>query len=316
MEALDRGSNQPGNGSRDTLIQGRPLGMYRRLGFDFEIQIVTSSNKRPLELRARPFEKYVGYDEIDASLQISANIVSSRLGRLVEVEFVRTQGYKARDVGVVTQSIVDIFAKSQKCKVLDIGVKSIDPKFRDYDLGTLLLIDGIVEHEGICFVTGQSRNGRVFRYLEKVRDLGLINGAIRGYEKDLTAEDIDEVLKPTLFGKKFQQVNKLRTGLLLGVYPPADPGLFTAPPGNEKAIKVVDKLKRRGVMPGGTNGIRYLAEIDQNTVEDLREEYRKTEVSDSSAPGDHESLLERLAGLLRLPSKVRISFSIPPAKLF
>lgn len=315
METLHDGrSNQicVGNSSRDTLFQGRPLTAYRQLGFDFDIQIVTVANKRQLEIRAVHLEEYVGYDKIDASNQIQANMVPSRRGRLVEAEFVRTRGDRAKDVGVVVQSVVDISAKAQKCRVLDIGVKSIDPKFRDADLGTLLLIDGIVEHNGICFVTGQSRNGRVFRYLEKVRDIGLIREIIWGYEGDLRAEDIDEILKPTLSSKKFQQVNRLRTGLLLGIYPPADPNLFNAPPGNEKAVMVVDKLKRRGVMPGGPNGIRYLAEVDQDTVKALREGYRKTELLDPSTLRYREGLLEKLAGLLRMPFKTtRINFFTP-----
>lgn len=321
METLHDGRhdgrlNQIGNGPRDMLFQGRPLAAYRQLGFGFDLQIVTDDNKRQLEIRALPFEEYVGYDKIDASNQIQANIVPSRRGRLVEAEFVRTREDRAKDVGkdvgVVIQSVVDISAKAQKCQVLDIGVKSIDPKFRDADLGTLLLIDGIVEHPGICWVTGQSRNGRVFSYLEKVRELRLIRGVIWGYEEDLRPEDIDEILKPTLSSKKLQQVNRLRTGLLLGIYAPADPKLFTAPPGNEKAIRVVDKLKRRGVMPGGPNGIRYLAEVDQDTVKALREEYRKADLLDPSAAGYREGLFERLTGLLRMPFKaMRIKF-FPP----
>jgi len=312
METLNDGrSNQTGNDFKDALFQGRPRERYRQLGFDFDIQIITVANKRQVELRAVHFEEYVGYDRIDASDQIRANMVLSKRGRLVEAEFVRTLGDHAKDVGVVVQTVADIDVEDRQCKVLDIGVKAIEPQHRNQDLGILLLVDAIVEHDGICYVTGQSRNGRVFSYLEKARELRLFKGEIRGYEKDLTVGDIDEILKPVLLGRKFKQVDKLRTGLLLDIYSPADHSLFEAPTTNEKAVRVVDKLKRRGVAPGGPNGIRYLAEVNEETVRDLREEYKRIELLEVPSTGNRyrETLLERLAGLLGFPPKVKIGFS-------
>ncbi len=221
-----------------------------------------------LRLRAHRFEGYVGYDVLDASDQIRRNVQPGKRGRQVEAKFVRTIGVNAKDVGVVIQAIVDVSVGGQKKRGLDIGVKAIDPGFRNRDIGTYLLIYALLEHEGINFVTGQSRNGRVFAYLEKVRDLGLI-GKIRGYEEPLTDKDLD-VLEQTLSKTKFNKVNQLRTGLCLGIYPEADSKLFLAPEKDENAKRIVDNLEKLGVKPGGRNGIRYFADVNQEAVEALK----------------------------------------------
>lgn len=253
-------------------------------GHAYEIYRVTRENKKPLQLRAYPFEGYAGYDVLDASKQIRSNIQPSKKGREVEVVFVREYDPKTNkigvEVGVMTQTIVDIKMEDQNRKVLDIGVKAIDPRLRDQGIGTQFLRDALLEHNGITDVSGQSRNGRVFSYLETVRDEGFI-GEIRGYETPLLEEDL-KVLERFLSKTKYKkvsdkEVSQLRRGLCLGIYPEADPELFIAPRDNPKAVTVVARLEELGVKPGGVNGLRYLASVNQEVVEINREEYARTE---------------------------------------
>lgn len=252
-------------------------------GFAFETHLVTSKNLRPLRVRAHRFEGYVGYDVIDAADQIRYNIRPSTRNRQVEVEFVKRLEAggrdKGSDVGVVTQAIVDLNVGEQHKRGLDIGVKAVDPKLRGRDLGFLLLVDALLEHEDIDFVTGQSRNGRVFRYLEKAKDQGLLE-EIRGYQSPLAPEDL-EVLEQTLSRRKYNQVSRLRTGLCLRIYPKTASELFIAPPNNPEAVRIVDHLKSLRVEPGGVNGIRYFAPVNKEVVKAAREEYERTETVES-----------------------------------
>lgn len=291
-------------------LHGKPPTTHIHEGFAFETHLVTRRNARALQLRAHPFEGYVGYDVLAASDQIRSNLQPSRRDRQVEAKFVRIYNPRTKeigeDVGVVAQAIVDISVGGQQRKVLDIGVKAIKPGFRNRGMGARLLVDTLLEHEGITDVSGQSRSGRVFGYLELVRDLGLI-GEIRGYEVPLNEKDL-EVLKQFLSKTKYKKVSKLRTGLCLGIYPKADPSLFIAPPNNPKAVRIVKFLEENGVPPGGVNGRRYRSLTIEEALGPAREEYARTETVDSAiARSRYEELLEKVRriGNWVKPSPVR-----------
>lgn len=291
-------------------LDGKPPVTHIHNGFAFETHLVTRKNLRELRLRAHRFEGYVGYDVLDASDQIRHNVQPSRPGRQIEVEFIRTLGPNAKDIGVVTQAIVDISVGGHAERWLDIGVKAIEPGFRGRDLGTLSLEDALLEHKGINRVTGQSRMGPVFRYLEKVRDRGLL-GKIRGYEEPLTPEDL-EGLKLVLSKTKYNRVAVLRTGLCLGIYPKADSRLFIAPPNNPEAVRVVEDLRKRGVEPGGENGVRYVSPVNEEAVETEKEQYSRTETVESAiARSRYEEMVRRIADFFKRPQQFRnlISFS-------
>lgn len=306
MAALEAMSERPDN-VRGVSIQ-KPPAIHIHHGFAFETHLVTRKNLRDLRLRAHRFEGFVGYDVLDASDQIRHNVQPSRSGRQVEVVFVRIYDPRIKeigeDVGVVTQAIVDIPVGGQTQRWLEIGVKAIEPGLRDRDLGTLLLEDTLLEHKGIERVTGQSRNGRVFRYLEKVRDRGLI-GKIRGYEEPLIPEDL-EGLKLVLSKTKYNQVAVLRTGLCLGIYPKADSRLFIAPPNNPEAVRVVEYLKEKGVEPGGENGLRYATPVNEEAVEAEKEQYSRTEtVESATARSRYEEMVRRIADFFKRPHQFR-----------
>lgn len=266
-------------------------------GFAYETHFVTRRNARELMIRARPFEEEVGYDSIEAGDQIRQNIKPSKRGRQVEVVFVRVIDPKTKDlgedIGVVTHKIIDIDFKGQHKRYLDVGVKSIKKDYRDKDIGTQLLLNVLFEHEGITDITGQSRNGRVFSYLEKLRSMGFTR-EIRGYDYPLEIEDLEE-LKEVISKSKFRRLSKLRTGLLENIYPEADPRLFEAPEGNEKAEGVVNKLKERGVQPGGSYGLRYRVPLIEDVINAARQDYQDTETTESrAAKTRYQEFLERI----------------------
>lgn len=286
----------------------KPVEIHIIGNFAYETNLVTGKNERALRIRARPFEEFVGYDSIEASDQIRHNIQRSKKGKQVEVVFVRAFDPKAKkvgkDIGVVTQTIVDIPTEQGNKRFLDIGVKAIEKKDRDKGIGFRLLLNEVLGHKEITDVTGQSRNGRVFSYLEKLKSMGFTETVIGGYDQDLTPMDLEE-LKSVISKKKFRQVSKLGTGLCPNIYSPADPALFEASEGNQKAKDVVDKLKKRGVAPGGRHGIRYRMRIIQEAVARAREDYMRTETYESVvARSRYEELLEkvrRLGSFVKFP---------------
>lgn len=275
--------------------------------FAYETHLVTGKNARALMLRARPFEELVGYDSIEAGDQIRRNIKPSKKGRQVEVVFVRTVDAKTKkigeDIGVVTQAIVDIPTEQGNRKFLDIGVKAIKKEYRDQGIGSRLLLNALFEHKGITDITGQSRNGMVFSYLEKLKSMGF-GGEIGGFDRDLVPQELEE-LKRVISKTKFRKVSKLGTGLCLNIYSEADPALFRAPEDNPKAKEIVDKLEKRGVKPGGKHGIRYKMPTIEDAIDRAREDYMRTETIESAkARSKYEELLEkvrRIGSLVRRP---------------
>lgn len=269
-------------------------------GFAFETHKVTRANMWELRHRAFPFEQILGYDVFRTPDEIRHHI-QPRPGRLVEVVFARTIRLHSKDVGVVTQELVDVSVAEQKRRVLSIGVKAVSPEFQNRDIGTLLLEDTLLEHDGIDVVTGKSRNPRVFRYLEKTP---LIK-RIFGFDEDFT-DEVVETLALALDKTAFKQITDLRRGLCIGIYPPADSRLFIASKNNEVAERIVAKLRERGVEPGGVNGLRYFAEVDKEAVEAAKSSYVMTETLGSvTSRYPLESLGKILAGLFKLPQQLQ-----------
>ena len=264
-------------------------------GFAFETHRVMRTNMWELRHRAYPFEQILGYDAFRTPDEIRHHI-QPRPGRLVEVVFARTIRSNPKDVGVVTQEIVDVIVAEQNRRILSIGVKAILPELQNHNIGTLLLEDALLEHDEIDAVTGKSRNPRVFRYLEK----SLLIKIIHGFEEDFTPEVV-EALSQALDTTAFKQITDLRRGLCVGIYPPADSRLFIAPKNNEVAERIVDKLRERGVEPGGTNGIRYFAEVDKEAVKAAQSDYRMTETLDSVTSRDYPEAIKRILEALRFP---------------
>lgn len=273
-------------------------------GFAYETHRVMKENMRTLRLRAFPFEQLLGYDVFRTPDEIRHHI-QPRPNRLVQVVFVRTLGSNARDVAVVTQEVADVSAGEDKKRVLSIGVKAVSPDFQDRDIGSQLLIDGILEND-VDIITGQSRNGRVYRYLEKTP---LIKKTL-SLDGDFTPE-VPEVLRQVLDKTTFRRISDFRTGLCLGIYPPADSKLFIAPKNNEAAVRVVNRLKELGVEPGGPNGLRYYALVDREAVRVAKSEYAGTETLVSARSRfPFERIRQIIKDLLRLPHQVqrRLSF--------
>ncbi|MDD5415678.1 MAG: hypothetical protein PHE48_01590 [Candidatus Daviesbacteria bacterium] len=258
------------------LPRGNPVTRIHN-GIFYETHRVTPNNMWALRFRALPFEKQLGYDSFRTHDEIRHHI-QPRPGRLVEVEFARIR-YKGEmvDIGVVTQEIADISVDGQKKRGLSIGVKVVDPKFENRDIGTQLLIDALLEHDGIDFVTGRSRNGRVYRYLEK----SFLIEKTFPLDGEFTPE-IVEALRQILDITNFKQIADLRIGLCVGIYPLADSALFIAPKNNPAAERIVNRLTELGVEPGGLNGLRYYAVVDKEAVMTARDKYAGNEILEST----------------------------------
>lgn len=239
--------------------------------YAYETWQVTRSNMEKLRERAFKFEKLLGYDKFRTPEEVKHHI-QPRPHRVVQVVFARTTGRNPIDVGAVVQEIVDVNVAGEQKRVLSIDVRSVRKEFEGYNIGTRLTVDTLLENEGIDFITGQSRNGRVFRILEKMKEAGLVK-KIGGYEEPLTPEDFP-VLKQSLDKTHYKQVAKVGTGLLLCVYPLRDSKDFEAPSNNQDAVRVEERLKALQVPPGGVNGLRYLTFVDQATIQELLPAYR------------------------------------------
>lgn len=262
----------------------------------YETVKVTSANKEELWERIFPFERMLDYPQIRTAREVIRN-VQPRAKRRVEAVFARTLPPDEKDVGVVTQEIVDISEGKRDFRVISVGMKAIVPDYRDRGIGTEFTIDALLRHrhglkEGaIIAMTGRFRKVGV---LGPYRNSGLIaaiyplDGAFQSY-----IPKVEEKVLPISLYKEVDW----KTGLCSAKYPVVtDLRDFIPPESNEQAQKDYQKMLKIGVIPGGSFGLRYWAEADRSKLDIAIAGYHRipelTEV---------KSFRRKIFRLLRLP---------------
>lgn len=237
--------------------------------FIFETFKVTEENREELRDRAIGFEDLLNYSRRRTTHEIEHNILPGG-----EVRFVKYRGLLGRilkrpyrDVGVVTQEVREAVVRGETKKAVIIGVKAIESAYqrgrKGIHIGTKLARDVILKYHP-HYVIGKTRNVGV---PETYKNTGFIS-KFRPLDELVDPEGqevLSIILHPEELSTKTFRTN-LETGLVTGVYPKADNKLFK--PRDRKYMGIYKRMEEIGVLPAETgNGMRYLAEVDQETVD-------------------------------------------------
>lgn len=268
--------------------------------FIFETIRVTEANIKPLRIRVHPFETSLGYNVLEAPDEVRHNI--QRGGEVLIAKYLgfmeKMLGRPPVDVGVLTHEVREglIPQADRENRLVRADIVGVNVVFGDFQAGkkgvhisTKFAEDTLVRYRPDYF-SGKTRNIDVIRKYQRLQEMGLIK-RIFPIDEDYTGEVID-VLRAILYRAEFNRISNLRTGLCMGIYPEAALSSFVPRSDRAEALKVYDRFEEIGVYPRVEkdekgkrdvkgkkvrNGVRYLAEVNQDALLAFIEERQKAQ---------------------------------------
>ncbi len=273
---------------------------YQRGEYIYEVQKATRSNLEGLRTRAIGFEGLLEYGPFRTPAEVTSNIQpgSEVIFASYRGRWRRMFGLPAKDVGVMTLEVKTATIEGRPIKVISTGVRAVAENFQKHGIGTDFVRDAILRHRPDA-VTGRSRNWKVYRSLEKI-DL-FKNGSISPIDKPFPPE-APRALEQVLARSKIIEMD-LQTGLVRDIYPKKKPKDFTPRKGHVAGWRIHDALIAKGVPPGGTNGLRYWVETDQDAIDAALPEYQRLLEPEPLTPSKRpllQSIAEKVADFLQV----------------